>query len=97
VLDALDLHPYVRGRKLALSADDNRRLSTWQREHLLLTSYARERPREIESEVIVQLAPPLNSAGNAAHAFYPRVRAARAEFKRRARAASPPPEAPRTI
>src|SRR5205823_3995420 len=36
-----------------------------------------------------RLGPPLNSAGNAAHAFYPTVRAARAEFRRRARTASP--------
>jgi transposase len=33
----------------------------------------------------------LNSAGNAAHAFYPAVRAARAEFRRRARGASSAP------
>jgi len=94
--DALTLHPYLRGTKVALSVDDNRRLSAWQREHLLLTSSARERPWEIEAEVIAQLAPPLNSAGNAAHAFYPVVRAARAEFRHRARAASPP-STPRTI
>jgi hypothetical protein len=55
---------------------------------LLLTWCARERPWGIESEVIAQLTPPLNSAGNAAHAFYPAVRAARAEFSRRAGAAS---------
>jgi GIY-YIG catalytic domain len=97
LLDALDLHPYLRRTKVALSADDNRRLSAWQREHLLLTSCARERPWEIETEVIAQLAPPLNSAGNAAHAFNPVVRAARAEFRRRARAASSPAATPRTI
>jgi hypothetical protein len=90
LLDALDLHPYLRGTKVALSVDDNRRLSAWQREHLLLTSSAQERPWEIEGEVIAQLAPPLNSAGNAVHVFYPVVRAARAEFRHRARAASPP-------
>jgi hypothetical protein len=89
--EALDLHPYLRGTKAALSAYENARLSAWQREHLLLTWCARERPWEIESEVIAQLTPPLNSADNAAHAFYPAVRAARAEFRRRARAASPAP------
>jgi hypothetical protein len=52
-----------------LSADDNQRPSAWQREHLLLTSCARERPWEIEGAVIALLTPPLNSAGNAAHAF----------------------------
>ena len=89
LIDALDLRPYLRGTKVALSASENERLSTWQREHLLLTWCARERPWEIEAEVITQLTPPLNSAGNAAHAFYPVVRAARVEFRRRARAVRP--------
>jgi hypothetical protein len=35
--DALDLHPYLRGTKVALSTPDNGRLSGWQRKHLLLT------------------------------------------------------------
>jgi hypothetical protein len=87
LIDALELQPYLRGPKVALSAHDNARLSAWQREHLLLTSCARERPWEIEGEVIAQLGPPLNSAANAVHAFYPTVRAARAEFRRRARPA----------
>jgi hypothetical protein len=89
LLDALELHPYLRGTKVALGADDNARLSGWQRQHLLLTWCVRERPWEIEGEVIARLGPPLNSAANADHAFYPVVRAARAEFRRRARAASP--------
>jgi hypothetical protein len=84
LIDALGLFPCLRGARVALSAHDNARLSAWQREHLLLTSFARKRPWEIESEVIAQLAPPLNSAGNAVHDFYPTVRAARAEFRRRA-------------
>ncbi|MFL5958693.1 MAG: GIY-YIG nuclease family protein [Gaiellaceae bacterium] len=96
LLDRLELHPYIRGTKVVLSATENQRLSAWQREHLLLTSCTRERPWEIEGEVIALLTPPLNSAGNAAHAFYPAVRAARAEFRRRARVASPPSEA-RTV
>lgn len=76
LIDALELDPYLRGTKVALSADDNARLSAWQREHLLLTSCARERPWAIEGEVIAQLEPPLDSAANARHAFYPVVRAA---------------------
>jgi hypothetical protein len=88
LIDAIELHPYLRGTKVALSAHDNARLSAWQREHLMLTSCPRERPWEIESEVIVQLGPPLNAAANAAHPFYATVRSARAEFRRRARAAS---------
>jgi hypothetical protein len=97
LIDALDLYPYVRGTKVALSAADNGRLSAWQREHLLLTLCARERPWEIESEVIAQLTPPLNSTANAAHAFYPAVRAARAEFRRRARAAPSTSASRRTV
>jgi GIY-YIG catalytic domain len=89
LVDALELHPSLRGTKVVLSAPDNARLSGWQRQHLLLTWCARERPWEIEGEVIAWLGPPLNSASNADHAFYPVVRAARAEFRRRARAASP--------
>lgn len=84
LIDALALRPFIRRTKVALDAADNARLSQWQREHLLLTWCPRQRPWEIESEVIAQLGPPLNSAGNAAHAFYPRVRVARAEFRRRA-------------
>jgi hypothetical protein len=84
LIDDLSLHPLMRGTKVALDVADNARLSRWQREHLLLTWCSRQRPWEIESEVIAQLRPPLNSAGNAAHAFYPRVRDARAEFRRRA-------------
>jgi hypothetical protein len=87
LLDELDLHPYLRGTKVALSAQENERLSAWQRKHLLLTSRARKRPWEIEANAIGELALPLNLAGNAAHAFYPTVRAARAGLRRRAHAA----------
>lgn len=88
--------PDRRARALPTPPRHERRLEcarqrapiAWQRDHLLLTSCARERPWEIESEVIAQLGPPLNTAANAVHAFYPTVRAARAEFRRRARAAS---------
>jgi hypothetical protein len=84
LVDALELRPFPRGAKVALDATDNARLSAWQREQLLLTWCARERPWEIEGEVIARLGPPLNSAGNAAHGFYPRVRDARAALRRRA-------------
>jgi hypothetical protein len=97
LIDALELHPYLRGMKVALSAPENARLSAWQREHLFLTWCVRQRPWEIESEAIAQLGPPLNSAANAVHAFYPTARAARAEFRRRARAASSVSAEARTI
>jgi hypothetical protein len=84
LMDELALRPMMRGTKIALEAPDNARLSQWQGEHLLLTWCPRELPWEIENDVIARLGPPLNSAGNAAHVFYPRVRAARAEFRSRA-------------
>ena len=84
LIDELDLRPFLRGTKVALSPSDNGRLSEWQRAQLLLTWCARERPWQIEPEVIAQLLPPLNSSGNASHAFYPTVRAARANLRRRA-------------
>jgi hypothetical protein len=90
LVDVLELHPHLRGTKVVLTAQDNARLSAWQRQHLSLTACAKERPWEIETEVISKLTPPLNSAGNAAHAFYPAVRAARADFRSRARKASHP-------
>jgi hypothetical protein len=40
----LDLQPFLRGTKVALSASDNARLSAWQREQLLLTWCTRARP-----------------------------------------------------
>jgi hypothetical protein len=42
------------------------------------------RPWDAESDVIAELGPPLNSASNARHDFYKRVREARANFRRRA-------------
>jgi hypothetical protein len=84
LIDALALRRFMRRTKVALDAADNARLSEWQREHLLLTWCPIERAWKLEREVIAELRPPLNSAGNAAHAFYPRVHDARAEFRRRA-------------
>jgi hypothetical protein len=84
LVDTLQLRPSLRGTKVALDAIDNARLSAWQREHLLLTWSTRERPWELEQEVIAQLGPPLNSAGNPTHRFRRRVREARAELRRRA-------------
>ena len=89
LVDALDLRPFRRGTKVALNPCDNARLSTWQREQLLLTWCTRERPWEIEGEVTARLGPPLNAAGNAAHGFYTRVRAARAALRRRADEGTP--------
>ena len=67
--------------KPVLTKADNRRLCDWQREHMRTTWVVRTCPWEVEYEVIALLRPPLNSAANAAHPFYPRVRAARAAFR----------------
>lgn len=88
LIDLLELNPYLRGTKVALEPSDNDRLSLRQEENLKLTWCARERPWEIEDAVIGELAPPLNSAGNATHPFYPRVGEIRSAFRRRATAAS---------
>ena len=85
LLDELALVPLARREKVVLSSDNNTDLSRWQRNALRLTWCVRRRPWEIEDEVIALMQPPLNCAANASHPFYPRVRAARAEFRQRAR------------
>jgi hypothetical protein len=85
LLDDLALMPRATAKKYTLDADDNRRLREWQQAHLRLTWCVRERPWEIEPQVIALMRPPLNSAGNAGHPFYERARAARAAFRTAAR------------
>jgi len=46
-----------------------------------LTRCVRERPWEVEGEVIALMEPPLNSAGNKKHPFHSRVTSARAAFR----------------
>ena len=84
LLDELELMPIARGKKTVLSREQNRELSGWQRANLCLTWCVRARPWEVEDEVIALMQPPLNCAANDTHPFYPRVRDARAEFRRRA-------------
>jgi hypothetical protein len=84
LLDELELVPLARGRKVVLDRDDNSDLTRWQRDALRLTWCVRPRPWEVEDDVITLMQPPLNCAANASHQFYPRVRAARSEFRRRA-------------
>jgi hypothetical protein len=86
LIDELELSPYKRGAKVALEPNDNAHLSRWLRENLKLTWCARARPWEIEAAVIGKLTPPLNSAGNATHPFFPRVGEIREAFRRRAAA-----------
>jgi len=87
LLDDLALTPRATMKKYTLDADDNRRLRAWQRAHLRLTWCVRERPWEIEPQVIALMRPPLNSADNTGHPFYERVRTARAAFRAAARGA----------
>jgi hypothetical protein len=79
--------PIEAQKKVLLTRDDNAALSAWQRANLALTWAARQRPWEIEHEVIAQMQPPLNLASNATHPFYTSVRDARTRFRQRARAA----------
>jgi dihydrofolate reductase len=95
------------------SADEWRRVAgiyggAWSGPVLVLTHH----PERIASDATVEADLDLKTAlaraeefagvgrwasGNAAHPFYPVVRTARAEFRRRARAASTPSATPRTV
>jgi hypothetical protein len=77
----MELRPLAATDRVLLSRQDNERLSQWQRENLLLSWAVRERPWEIETQVIALMQPPLNSSGNATHPFFAQVRAARAAFR----------------
>lgn len=81
LLDELHLKPRVTIKKVVLDRDDNQRLRQWQFDHLSLTWCERERPWEVEDAVIALMQPPLNSAANQAHPFYPRVNSAREAFR----------------
>lgn len=89
LLDELALKPRATIKKVVLDRDDNGRLRQWQFDHLSLTWCERERPWEIEDAVIALMQPPLNSAANRTHPFYPRVNAARAAFRAAGRGSMP--------
>jgi hypothetical protein len=90
--EELALTPRRSASKIVLDNGDNYRLRQWQLKHLSLTWCVRERPWEVEGEVIALMEPPLNSSGNRGHPFYSRVSSARAVF----RAAASPPQ-PRSL
>lgn len=81
LLDELGLTPRVTAKKIVLEVEDNARLRAWQTAHLLLTWCERERPWEVEDDVIALMQPPLNCAANETHPFYPLVSSARAAFR----------------
>lgn len=85
LLDELKLSPRATVKKVVLDRDDNRRLREWQFDHLSLTWCERERPWEVEDDVIALMQPPLNCAANESHPFYPHVSAAREAFRAAAR------------
>ena len=70
--------------RFLLTASDNSELSAWQGANLALTWAVRQRPWEVEADVIALMQPPLNLATNAAHSFHGTVREARAAFRQRA-------------
>lgn len=81
LLEELALTPRKTASKVVLDREDNARLREWQLGHLYLTWCERERPWEVEGAVVALMEPPLNSAGNSAHPFYPRVSSARSAFR----------------
>ncbi|MHB8060465.1 MAG: GIY-YIG nuclease family protein [Gaiellaceae bacterium] len=81
LLSELDLHPHKAKKKVVLDRGDNARLREWQAENLRLTWCERRAPWEIEAEVINEMKPPLNSAGNSTHPLYATVKASRAAFR----------------
>jgi hypothetical protein len=76
--------PVKSTTKFLLTDAANAELSAWQRENLALTWAVRERPWEIEADVIALLQPPLNLAANTQHPYGRIVREARAAFRRKA-------------
>jgi hypothetical protein len=87
LVEALDIRPRQQGRRLMLANGGEARVREWQRQNLGLTWCERDRPWEVEHDVIAALAPPLNSAGNSHHPFHARVREARAALRQLATAA----------
>ena len=80
LFETMAWQPVMTDRPL-LTRDDNRALTEWQHEHLRLTWATHPEPWAIEHEVIAQLQPPLNLAGNRAHPLAATVSAARRRFK----------------
>jgi hypothetical protein len=80
--------PVPSATKALLADADNAALTQWQRDNLGVTWATRQRPWEIEHEVIARMKPPLNLAANAGHPFLATVRDARARFRAMARAST---------
>lgn len=80
-MSELDLRPRKKTEKVVLNREDDARLREWQTENLRLTWCERPASWEIEGEVIGEMKPPLNAAGNSAHPFYATVKASRAAFR----------------
>jgi hypothetical protein len=87
LLDDLRLQPGLRKGRYVLEDEGEADLCRWQKTTLHVSWCERERPWEVEHAVIATLKPPLNSAANANHPFYARVRDARADLRRRAKQA----------
>ena len=81
LIQELALKPRATAKKIVLDVNDNQRLRDWQLDHLRITWCIRDRPREVEDQVIALLEPPLNSSANRAHPFHERVATARTAFR----------------
>jgi hypothetical protein len=67
--------------RVVLTSDDERRLTAWIREHLLVTWVEQADPDGIEPVVIYAMRPPLNQDHNQHHPDYLTVKAARAAWR----------------
>jgi hypothetical protein len=86
LVSTLGLHPRMGAKKVVLTKIEEDDLRRWQGVNLRLTWCTRPAPWEIEDEVIREMKPPLNAAGNSAHPYYPTLKQARAAFRRAATA-----------
>lgn len=80
LFETMGWQPRLTDRPL-LTSSDNAALRDWQHENLRLTWALHPRPWEVEADVIAQLQPPLNLAGNTTHPFHGALSRARNRFK----------------
>lgn len=81
LMDALELTPRKTKTKYVLPPEQNKVLSEWQKKNLRLTWVEHDEPWTIEDDVVAELKPPLNLAGNSSHPFHSTLKAARSSFR----------------
>jgi hypothetical protein len=88
--EANDWTPFMKGKKIALPADQCLALTRWMERHLLVSWCRVEEPWLHEAALIREMRPPLNSDHNRDHAFYPTLKRARERLAARARSTGVP-------